>query len=71
MTRGRVCNCSVIAQWSELRKTRNHTLLSHLRLPQPGGPGSHIYIPLEQSGPVIPRALGLHDRLSFIESSEY
>jgi hypothetical protein len=30
--------CSVITQWSESLRTRNHTLLSHLRLPQPGGP---------------------------------
>jgi hypothetical protein len=37
--------CSVITQWSESLITRNHTLLSHLRLPQPGGPDSHIYIP--------------------------
>jgi hypothetical protein len=44
--------CSVIIQWSESRRTRNHTLLSHLRLPQPGGPGSRIYIPQEQGGPV-------------------
>jgi hypothetical protein len=36
--------CSVITQWSESRRTRNHTLLSHLRLPQPGGPDSRIYI---------------------------
>jgi hypothetical protein len=27
-----------ITQWSESRRTRNHTLLSHLRLPQLGGP---------------------------------
>jgi hypothetical protein len=40
--------CSVITQWSESRRTRNHTLLSHLRLPQPGGQGYHIYIPQEQ-----------------------
>jgi hypothetical protein len=46
--------CNVITQWSESRRTRNHTLLSHLRLPQPGGPGSRIYIPQEQGGPVIP-----------------
>jgi hypothetical protein len=46
--------CSVITQWSESRRTRNHTLLSHLRLPQPGGPVSHIYIPQEQGGSVIP-----------------
>jgi hypothetical protein len=37
--------CSVITQWPESRRTCNHTLLSHLRLPQPGGPGSRIYIP--------------------------
>jgi hypothetical protein len=37
--------CSVITQWSESLRTRNHILLSHLRLPQPGGPGSRIYIP--------------------------
>jgi hypothetical protein len=50
--------CSVITQWSELLRTRNHTLLSHLRLPQPGGPGSRIYIPQEQGGPVIPQGTG-------------
>jgi hypothetical protein len=33
-------------------------VLSHTRLPQPGGPGSCISIPQEQGGPVIPRALG-------------
>jgi hypothetical protein len=46
--------CSVITQWSKSLRTRNHILLSYLRLPQPGGPGSLIYIPQEQSGPVIP-----------------
>jgi hypothetical protein len=50
--------CSLITHWSESRKTRSHTLLSHLRLPQPGGPGSRIYIPLEQGGPVIPPGTG-------------
>jgi hypothetical protein len=40
--------CNVITQWSESLRTRNHTLLSHLRLPQSGGPGSCIYIPQEQ-----------------------
>jgi hypothetical protein len=48
--------CSVITQWFELHRTHNHTLLSHLRLPQPGVPGSHIYVPRyilrEQDGPV-------------------
>jgi hypothetical protein len=33
--------CSAITQWSESSTTHNHTLLSHLRLSQPGGPGSH------------------------------
>jgi hypothetical protein len=46
--------CSVITQWSKSRRTRNHTLLSHLSLLQPGGPGSHIYIPQEQGGRIIP-----------------
>jgi hypothetical protein len=50
--------CSVITQWSESRRTRNHTLLSHVRLPQPGGPGSRIYIPKEEGGPVIPLGTG-------------
>jgi hypothetical protein len=54
--------CSVITQWSESRITRNHTLLSHLRLLQPGEPGSRIYIPQEQGGPVIPPAIGFHLR---------
>jgi hypothetical protein len=47
--------CSAIIQWSESPRTRNHTLLFHLSLPQPGGLGSRIYIPQEQGGPVIPR----------------
>jgi hypothetical protein len=51
--------CTVITQWSESRKTRNPTLLSHPRLPQPGGPGSRISIPQEQGGPIIPPDTGL------------
>jgi hypothetical protein len=50
--------CSVITQWFELRRTRKHTLLSHQRLPQPEGPGSRIYIPQAQGGPVIPPGIG-------------
>jgi hypothetical protein len=50
--------CSAITQWSESRRTRNHTLLSHLRLPQPRRPGSRIYIPKEQGGQVIPSGIG-------------
>jgi hypothetical protein len=44
---------STITQSSESLRTRNHTLLSHLRLPQPEEQSSRIYIPQEQSGPVI------------------
>jgi hypothetical protein len=50
--------CSVITQWSESFRTRNYTLLSHLRLLQPGGPGSRIYIRQEQGAPVIPPGTG-------------
>jgi hypothetical protein len=48
---------SVISQRSEWRRTRNHTSLSHPILAQHGGPGSRIYIPQEQGGPIIPPAL--------------
>jgi hypothetical protein len=51
--------CRAITQWSESRRTRNHTLLSHLRLPQPRGLGSCIYILQKQVGPVIPLGTGL------------
>jgi hypothetical protein len=50
--------CSEIIQCSESRRTHNHTLLSHLRVLQPGGPGSRIYIPQEQGDPVIPLGAG-------------
>jgi hypothetical protein len=53
---------SAITQWSESRRTRNHTLLSHLSLP-PGGPGSRFYIPQELGGPVIPLGTGKHQKL--------
>jgi hypothetical protein len=50
--------CSAITQWSESRRTHNHTLLSSLRLLQPGGPGSRIHIRQEHYGPVIPPGTG-------------
>jgi hypothetical protein len=50
--------CSVITQWSESHRTCNHTLLSHLRLPQPGGPGSRIYLPQKRCPSYTPRPLG-------------
>jgi hypothetical protein len=60
LTRGRSAIYNVITQWSESRKTRNHTLLSLLRHPQPRGPGSRIYIPQEQGGQVIPLGTGFY-----------
>jgi hypothetical protein len=37
-----------------LQNSWPHFTVSDSRLPQPGGPGSHIYIPEKQGGPVIP-----------------
>jgi hypothetical protein len=64
-TRGRVCNllllpvlASAVPLGSESSGTQYHILLSQfLRLHQPGGPGPRIYIPQEQGGPDIPKAL--------------
>jgi hypothetical protein len=67
LIRGWVCNLLVqlllglaraVTLGSKSHRTHGHILLSHLRLPQPGGPGSRIYIPQEQCGPAIPQALG-------------
>jgi hypothetical protein len=58
LTRGRVCNLLVqlllglaraVTLGSKSHRTHDHILLSHLRLPQPGGPGPHIYIPQDSS----------------------
>jgi hypothetical protein len=38
---------------SKYRRTHGHIIVSHLRLPHPGGPGPCIYIPQEQGGLVI------------------
>jgi hypothetical protein len=57
----RACNLLIqfaVTLRSKSRRTHDHILLSHLRLPQPGGPGPCIYIPQEQSGPVIPPGTG-------------
>jgi hypothetical protein len=50
LTRGRVCNFTL---GSKSRRTHGHSLLSHSRLPQPGGSGPRICIPQEQGGPGI------------------
>jgi hypothetical protein len=63
LTRGWVCNLlaqllldldRAVTLGPISHRTHDHILLSHLRLPQPGGPGPRIYIPPEQGGPVIP-----------------
>jgi hypothetical protein len=67
LTRGQICNLLVqlllglaraVTLGPKSRRTHGHILLSHMRLPQPGGPGSRIYIPQEQGGPVIPSGTG-------------
>jgi hypothetical protein len=42
---------------SKFRRTHNHILLSHLRLPQPGGTVPCIYIPRNRVAQLYPRAL--------------
>jgi hypothetical protein len=41
-----------------LRDSWTHFSVSDSRLPQPGGPGTRIYIPQDQGGPVIPPGTG-------------
>jgi hypothetical protein len=45
LTRGRVCSLQCNHSVVRSHRTRNQTLLSHLRLHQRGGPGSRICIP--------------------------
>jgi hypothetical protein len=66
LMRGRVCNILYNCFWALPEQSLlgrspdqlGYILLSHLRLPQLGGPGPHIYIPQEQSVPVIPPGTG-------------
>jgi hypothetical protein len=67
LTRGQVCNLLYNCFWALPeqslmgRSPAELTALFYcliLRLPQPGGPGSRIYIPQEQGGPVIPPGTG-------------
>jgi hypothetical protein len=61
LTRRRVCNLLVqftVILGPKSRRTHDHSLRSHLKFPQPGGPGSRIYISQEQGGPVIPPGTG-------------
>jgi hypothetical protein len=65
LTRGWACNLLVqlllglartVTLRSNSRRTHDHISLSHLRLPQPGGPDLHI--PQKQVGPDIPPGTG-------------
>jgi hypothetical protein len=61
LTRGWACNVLLLLVLASagLCRTQDNILLSQfLRLPQPGGPGPHIYIPQEQGGPDIPPGTG-------------
>jgi hypothetical protein len=67
LTRGRVCNLLYNCFWALPEQSllggipeelTAIFLLSHLRLPRPGRPGSRIYILQEQGGPVIPPGTG-------------
>jgi hypothetical protein len=66
LMRGNICNlllllvlASAVLLGSESRGTEDHILLPQfLRLPQPGGPGPHIYIPQERVARIYPRELG-------------
>jgi hypothetical protein len=58
--------CCCWSSPAQSRWTQDHILSSQfLRLPQPGGPGPHIYIPQEQDGPDIPSGTGFLSRNNF------
>jgi hypothetical protein len=60
-----VCNLLVqfaVSLRSKSRRTHNHILLSHLRLPQHGGQGPCTYFLKEQGGPVVDSLLVLMTR---------
>jgi hypothetical protein len=50
---------SAVTFASESRATHDHFTASNLRLPQPGGPDSCIYIPRNMGGTIIPPGTGL------------
>jgi hypothetical protein len=56
LTRRRVCNIQfLLVLASAVPRDSDHILLyKFFSLPQPGGPGPHIYIPQEQDDPDIP-----------------
>jgi hypothetical protein len=54
--------CQSNHSWSKSRRTHDYILLSHVRVPQTGGPGPRIYIPQERGGPVVPPGTGFYSR---------
>jgi hypothetical protein len=65
LTRGRVCSLqlllalsSTLILKSESHETHNHIFLSDSRLPQPGEPVPHIYIPRNRVAQLYHQALG-------------
>jgi hypothetical protein len=56
--------------WTESLRTRNPIWLSHLRLLQPGGLGSRIYIPRNRMAHLYPRALSSF-YVAFYDSQGY
>jgi hypothetical protein len=73
LTRGRVCNLLYNCFWALpeqsllCRSPAELTAIFYclIWLPQPGVPGSRIYIPQEQGGPVKPPGIGLFRFLHF------
>jgi hypothetical protein len=58
LTSGRFCNLLIqfaVTLGSKFCRTHDHILLSHLRLPQPGGPGPRS--PRNKVGQLYPRSL--------------
>jgi hypothetical protein len=78
LTRGQICNlllllvlASAVPLGSNPLEIQDHILLSQsLRLPQPGGPGAHIFIPQEQGCPDIPLGTGFLSAASY-DSQDY
>jgi hypothetical protein len=54
--------CQSSHSWVQAPQNSDHILLSHLRLPQPGGPGPCIYIHQKQCNQVILPGTGFHFR---------
>jgi hypothetical protein len=54
--------CQSSHSWVEVPQNSRPYFTVWSETPQPGGPGSRIYVPQEQGGPVIPPGTGFHFR---------